>query len=99
MESKEHVEDSAVVVFRDRDNGPGCRSKQEDVTASEEVVQNNIPLAPTTHRPDQCKKMLGVPARKLGPRALGSSVPDLGRLISVSAGDYRTGVVTPKQTL
>ena len=53
LESKEHVEDSAVEVFRDRDIDPGCRSKQEDVTAGGEVVQNNIPQAPTTHRPDQ----------------------------------------------
>ena len=42
-----------VEVFRDREIDPGCRSKQEDVTAGEEVIQNNIPQAPTTHRPDQ----------------------------------------------
>ena len=53
LESKEHIEDSAVKVFRDREIDSGCRSKQEDVTAGEEVIQNNIPQAPTTHRPDQ----------------------------------------------
>ena len=40
-QSKEHFEDSAE--FRDREIDPGCRSKQEDVTAGEEVIQNNTP--------------------------------------------------------
>ena len=37
LESKEHVEDGAVEVFRRRDIVPGCRRKREEVTAGKDV--------------------------------------------------------------
>ena len=50
--------------------------------------------APTTYRPDQpvldSRSLVG---------ALVSSVPDLGRVLSASAGEYGTRVGTPKETL